>query len=100
MSSSGEPPYRHACNDDAPDDGAEDGPPVDLSHAGAVVDKAIEYMTGQNIGPLAIASALLGGAVGMLSRSLGDEAIIRVLDNAIASVRAGELHRIDGGGRA
>jgi hypothetical protein len=67
------------------------GAPADLSHAGAVVDKAIEYMTGQNIGSLAIASALLGGAMGMLSRSLSDEAVIQVLSNAIASVRAGEL---------
>jgi hypothetical protein len=70
-------------------------PPADLSHAGAVVDKAIEYMTGKDIGPLAIASALLGGAMGMLARSLDDAAIIQVLNNAIASVRAGELRRID-----
>ena len=74
------------------DDGFEgSAAPADLSHAGAVVDKAIEYMTGQNIGALAIASALLGGAMGMLSRSLSDEAVIQVLSNAIASVRAGEL---------
>jgi hypothetical protein len=77
----------------------EGGPPADLSHAGAVVDKAIEYMTGQNIGALAMASALLGGALGILARSMGEEAIVRVLNNAIASVRAGELHRIDGAGR-
>jgi mannose/fructose/N-acetylgalactosamine-specific phosphotransferase system component IIC len=69
--------------------------PADLSHAGAIVDKAIEYMTGQNIGSLAIASALLGGALGMLSRSLGDDAVVQVLDNAIASVRSGELRRMD-----
>ena len=31
--------------------------PADLGHAGAVVDKAIEYMVGQNIGALSIASA-------------------------------------------
>ena len=98
MSSRGEPPPHPASPDeDEPETG---GPPADLSHAGAVVDKAIEYMTGQNISALAIASALLGGALGMLSHSLGDEAIIRVLDNAIASVRAGELHRIDGASRA
>ena len=69
--------------------------PADLSHAGAVVDKAIEFMTGQNIGSLAIASALLGGAMGMLSRSLSDQAVIQVLNNAIASVRAGELRHTD-----
>ena len=71
------------------------GAPEDLSHAGAVVDKAIEYMTGQNIGSLAIASALLGGAMGMLSRSLSEDAVIQVLQNAIASVRAGELRNRD-----
>jgi hypothetical protein len=68
-------------------------PPADLSHAGAIVDKAIEYMTGQNIGSLAIASALLGGALGMLGRSLSDDAIVQVLNNAIASVRTGELRQ-------
>ncbi len=72
--------------------GPESAPPADLSHAGAVVDKAIEYMMGQNIGSLAIASALLGGAMALLARSVADESIIRILDSAIASVRAGELH--------
>jgi hypothetical protein len=70
--------------------------PADLSHAGAVVDKAIEYMHGQNIGDLAIASALLGGALGMLVRCLDEPAILRVLDNARDSVLAGELRDIDG----
>ena len=66
--------------------------PQDLSHAGAVVDKAIEYMMEQKIGALSAASALLGGAIGLLSRRMSDEAIVQVLRNAIASVRAGELH--------
>ena len=35
-----------------------DAPP-ELSHAGAVVDQAIDYMVGHNIGSLSIASALL-----------------------------------------
>lgn len=74
------------------DDSMQDsGAPADLSHAGAIVDKAIEFMSGQNIGQLAMASALLGGAMGLLSHELSDEAIIRVLENAIASVRNGEL---------
>lgn len=68
-----------------------DAAPADLSHAGAVVDKAIEFMTGQNISSIAVASALLGGALGMLTRSLDDESIVRILTNAIASVRAGEF---------
>ena len=65
--------------------------PEDLSHAGAIVDKAIEYMAGQNIAPISIASALLGGAIGMLSRTLDDRAVAQVLRSALASVEAGEL---------
>ena len=73
--------------------------PEHLSHAGAVVDKAIEYMMGQNIGSLAIASALLGGAMALLARSVSDDTIVSILNNAIASVRAGELRdQADGQG--
>jgi hypothetical protein len=71
---------------------ADDQPPADLSHAGAVVDKAIEYMVEQNIGALSIASALLGGALALLARSVADDAIVQILNNAISSVQAGELH--------
>ena len=71
--------------------------PEELSHAGAVIDKAIEYMAGQKIGELAMASALLGGALALLARSVADEAIVGILNNAIRSVRAGELrHGVDG----
>jgi len=76
--------------DDVP---VDSNAPADLSHAGAVVDKAIEYMTGQNIGSLAIASALLGGAMALLSRGMSDDAIVGILNNAIASVRTGELRK-------
>ncbi len=72
-------------------------PPEELSHAGAVVDKAIEYMVGQKIGALAIASALLGGALEMLAEDMDDAGIVQVLQSAIASVRSGEL-RGDGAG--
>jgi hypothetical protein len=65
--------------------------PAHLSHAGAVVDKAIEYMMGQNLSSLAIASALLGGSMALLARSMSDDAIIGILNNAIGSVRSGEL---------
>ena len=71
----------------------DEPPPADLSHAGAVVDKAIEYMVEQNISSLSIASALLGGALALLSRSVADEAIVHILNNAIGSVRAGELRQ-------
>ncbi len=75
----------------------DEQPPEDLGHAGAVVDKAIEYMVAQNIGALSIASALLGGALALLARSVADEAIVQILNNAIASVRSGELRGADGG---
>ena len=66
-------------------------PPAELSLAGSVVDKAIEYMMGQNVPPVAIASALLGGCMALLAQSLGDEAIVGILNNAVSSVRSGEL---------
>jgi hypothetical protein len=65
--------------------------PAELSHAGAVTDKAIDYMLGEKLPPMAIASALLGGSLGLLARTMTQAAMIRMLENAIASVRAGEL---------
>jgi hypothetical protein len=65
--------------------------PDDLSHAGAVVDKAIEYMIEQHIAPISVASALLGGALGMLARTLDDRGVAQVLRNALASVESGEI---------
>ena len=65
--------------------------PEDLSHAGSVVDKAIEYMMEQRIAPISIASALLGGALGLLARTMDDRAVAGVLRNALASVESGEL---------
>jgi hypothetical protein len=77
--------------------------PEDLSHAGSVVDKAIEYMLEQGIMPISVASALLGGALGMLSRTMNDQAVAQVLRSALASVEAGELaamRETQGGGTA
>ena len=70
--------------------------PAHLSHAGAVVDKAIEHMIGQNLSSLAIASALLGGAMGLLSRTLPDEVVVQILSNAIESVESGEMRSTAG----
>jgi hypothetical protein len=75
-------------------------PPAELSLAGSVVDKAIEYMMGQNVPSVAIASALLGGSMALLAQTLGDEAIVGILQNAIASVRSGELRGGPEGGAA
>ncbi len=71
----------------------EPAAPADLSHAGAVVDKAIEYMISQNISSIAIASALLGGSLGLLARSVDDGSIESILNSALGSVRSGELRR-------
>lgn len=68
--------------------------PEDLSHAGSVVDKAIEYMMEQRIAPMSIASALLGGALGLLARTMDDRAIAAVLRNALLSVESGELREM------
>ena len=82
-------PFQHA--DASPM--LNDEVPADLGRAGAVVDKAIDYMISQDIGTLSIASALLGGALGLLARTLDDGAVVQILSKAIAGVRAGDLHR-------
>ena len=68
--------------------------PDDLSHAGSVTDKAIEYMTEQGIAPISIASAFLGGALALMARSMDDGAIARVLRSALSSVENGELEEM------
>ncbi len=70
--------------------------PEDLSHAGSVVDKAVEYMLGQNIAEISVASALLGGALGLMARSMQDRAIANVLRSALHSVESGELRAMHG----
>jgi hypothetical protein len=70
-----------------------DIPDRDLSLAGSVIDKAIEHMMSKNINSIAIASALLGGAMGMLSRALPDDVVVQILTNAIESVESGEMRR-------
>lgn len=65
-----------------------------LRHAGAVVDQAIEYMTKEDIDPISIASALLGGALGMLSKNLPREVVLAVLEQARASVELGEMDQM------
>lgn len=71
-------------------------PERELSHAGSVVDKAIEYMLGQDLSELSIASALLGGAMGLLTRSLPDAVVVQILQNAIESIENGEMQSASG----
>ena len=65
--------------------------PQDLSQAGAVVAHAIRHMLEKNLSPIAVASALLGGSLGLLSHSMETEAVLGVLENAMNSVRDGEF---------
>ena len=80
-----------AANDAEAQFGDGDEPSAEMIHAGAVVEKAIEYLLGQDVPAIAVASALLGGSLGLLARTMDDASILRVLDNAAASVRHGEL---------
>lgn len=68
--------------------------PEDLSHAGSIVDKAIEYMMEQKITPISAASAMLGGCLGLLSRSMDDQQVANVLRQALLSVESGELREL------
>ncbi len=65
--------------------------PEELTQAGAMIDKVIEHLLERKVAPLAIASALLGGSMGLLSRTLGNAALLSVLDQATNSVRSGEF---------
>jgi len=86
------PPYLRPAIQEQPMQMDPEGmAPEDLSHAGSVVDKAIEYMMDQNIDPISVASALLGGALGLLAKTLDDRGVANVLRNALASVESGEL---------
>ena len=69
--------------------------------AKAAVETALFDAVGKTLG--LPASALLGGALGLLARSMDDRAIAAVLRNALASVETGELREmrehLPGGGQ-
>ena len=65
----------------------------ELTQAGAAVDRAIHGMLEHGIGPVSVASALLGGALCLMSRTMGDEAVLQLLHNAANGVRSGDLRR-------
>ena len=80
------------ADDIGEDQTGEDQTIRNLGQAGSVIQHAIKYLMEKNIDELSIASALLGGGLGVLSHVLDGAAIEKILTNAIASVRAGELH--------
>ena len=65
----------------------------ELNRAGEGVDKAIHKMLDAGLGSVAVASALLGGALCLMSRTMGDEVVLQLLHNAAAGVRAGDLRQ-------
>ncbi|GBQ10852.1 hypothetical protein [Swaminathania salitolerans] len=65
--------------------------PEELRQCGAVIDKAIGYLVEQGLPVELIASALLGGSLGVLARTTDRETMIRMLHTAIEGIRAGEL---------
>jgi len=71
----------------------ENMPEGDLAFAGKIIDKAIEHMMEKRCNSLAIASALLGGALGLLTRTLPDPVILNILQNAMDSVESGDMRR-------
>lgn len=68
------------------------GVPDDLARCAMVIESAMEHLLKENHPPLAIASALLGGSLGLLARSMDKDTILHILDSAANSVRTGEIH--------
>lgn len=66
--------------------------PEDLARCAMVIESAMEHLLKENHPPLAVASALLGGALGLLARSMDRDTILHILDSAAHSVRSGEIH--------
>lgn len=67
----------------------------ELMEAGDAVDRVIQALGAKNLPPIAVASALLGGALNVLSRTLPDDAVVQILNHAIASVENGDLRTAD-----
>ncbi|MFS8370209.1 hypothetical protein ACJROZ_08090 [Acetobacter indonesiensis] len=76
----------------APAQGTTPEVPDELAKCAMVIESAVEHLIKEQQPPLAIASALLGGSLGLLARSMDKETILRILDSAASSVRSGEVH--------
>jgi hypothetical protein len=66
---------------------------ADLGTAGSAIEAAIESLRRDGVGPMPIASAMLGGALGLLAQVMDDNAILNVLHSAATGVASGELRR-------
>ncbi len=66
---------------------------ADLAAAGAGIETTIEDLRERGLGPMPIASAMLGGALGLLAQVMDDNAILNVLHSAATGVASGELRR-------
>jgi hypothetical protein len=71
----------------------EDKIAAELTQAGQAVEQAIEALRQAGLGPMPIASAMLGGALGVLAQCMDDNAILNVLHSAATGVVSGELRR-------
>ena len=74
-----------------PQDGLEETLPRELEQAGKMVDQLIRHLAEKDLPPLAIASALLGGSMGLISRELGPTTLLGILDQAREAVRSGHF---------
>jgi hypothetical protein len=71
----------------------EDKIATDLAAAGVGIEKAVDALREDGLGPVPIASAMLGGALGLLAQVMDDNAILNVLHSAATGVSSGELRR-------
>ena len=66
---------------------------AELTRAGQAIEHAVEELRQKGLGPMPIASAMLGGALGLLAQVMDDSAILNVLHSAAEGVSSGELRR-------
>ncbi len=71
----------------------EDKLAAELTEAGQAIEHAVEVLRQKGLGPMPIASAMLGGALGLLAGVMDDNAILNVLHSAATGVSTGELRR-------
>lgn len=76
-----------------PDDTAGHEISEELTRCAMVTEHAVDHLLERGCSPVAVASALLGGSLSLLGRTMEREAILRILDSAAQSVRSGELEQ-------